>query len=187
MVYLRLIDECDHIVEYLNSKQYFLWMGTAELNIFSVNIVSVTHDDCRVEYMCGKRSICCSPCAPGSKSQNAVWNALTAGTAVKDKAKEKPVPEDPRSPEEILGEDLPPADGPEATLKASVRWGRPPLPQTCVYNQMVRRNLTNSQAKWLLSVKGLSAHSLPCKNPSWFNDRRKPNRSMFLSSAFHYV
>ncbi|KAG7455098.1 hypothetical protein MATL_G00252820 [Megalops atlanticus] len=56
-----------------------------------------------------------------SKSQNALWNAITAGIGIRDKDKEKPaIPVDPRSPEEILAEELPAADCPGATEKTAV-------------------------------------------------------------------
>ncbi|XP_035283869.1 calcium/calmodulin-dependent 3',5'-cyclic nucleotide phosphodiesterase 1A isoform X2 [Anguilla anguilla] len=60
--------------------------------------------------------------AVSSKSPNAVWNALTAGTGGRDRQKEKPeIPEDPRTPEEVLAEEPPSADGPEAPMKAAIR------------------------------------------------------------------
>uniref|UniRef100_A0A8C7JFZ8 Phosphodiesterase n=1 Tax=Oncorhynchus kisutch TaxID=8019 RepID=A0A8C7JFZ8_ONCKI len=45
-----------------------------------------------------------------SKSQNALWNAITAGIGIKDKDK-RGILIDPRSPEEILADDLPVVDG----------------------------------------------------------------------------
>nr|XP_046264419.1 calcium/calmodulin-dependent 3',5'-cyclic nucleotide phosphodiesterase 1A isoform X2 [Scatophagus argus] len=55
-----------------------------------------------------------------SKSQSALWNAITAGMGIKGK-EQKPPLNDPRSPEEILAEDLPAADEPDATEKTAIR------------------------------------------------------------------
>ncbi|XP_004542984.2 dual specificity calcium/calmodulin-dependent 3',5'-cyclic nucleotide phosphodiesterase 1A isoform X1 [Maylandia zebra] len=55
-----------------------------------------------------------------SKSQSALWNAITAGMGIKGK-EQKPPLNDPRSPEEILADDLPPADEPDATEKTAIR------------------------------------------------------------------
>ncbi|XP_073347570.1 dual specificity calcium/calmodulin-dependent 3',5'-cyclic nucleotide phosphodiesterase 1A isoform X1 [Pagrus major] len=55
-----------------------------------------------------------------SKSQSALWNAITAGMGIKGK-EQKPLLNDPRSPEEILADDLPAADEPDATEKTAIR------------------------------------------------------------------
>ncbi|XP_044075260.1 calcium/calmodulin-dependent 3',5'-cyclic nucleotide phosphodiesterase 1A isoform X2 [Siniperca chuatsi] len=55
-----------------------------------------------------------------SKSQSALWNAITAGMGIKGK-EQKPPLNDPRSPEEILADDLPAADEPDATEKTAIR------------------------------------------------------------------
>ncbi len=57
----------------------------------------------------------------GSKSQSALWNAITAGMGIKSK-EQKPLLNDPRSPEEILADDLPAADEPDATEKTAIRF-----------------------------------------------------------------
>lgn len=57
----------------------------------------------------------------GSKSQSALWNAITAGMGIKGK-EQKPLLNDPRSLEEILAEDLPLADEPDATEKTAIRF-----------------------------------------------------------------
>lgn len=57
----------------------------------------------------------------GSKSQNALWNAITAGMGIKGK-EQKPPLNDPRCPEEILAEDLPATDEPDATEKTALRF-----------------------------------------------------------------
>lgn len=57
----------------------------------------------------------------GSKSQSALWNAITAGMGIKGK-EQKPPSSDPRSPEEILADDLPAADEPDATEKTAIRF-----------------------------------------------------------------
>uniref|UniRef100_A0A8C1AA49 Phosphodiesterase n=1 Tax=Cyprinus carpio carpio TaxID=630221 RepID=A0A8C1AA49_CYPCA len=55
-----------------------------------------------------------------SKSQNALWNAITAGIGIKDKDK-RGILIDPRSPEEILADDLPSVDSPDAMEKTAIR------------------------------------------------------------------
>lgn len=60
--------------------------------------------------------------ASGSKSQNALWNAITAGIGIKDKDK-RGILIDPRSPEEILADDLPSVDTPDAMEKTAIRFG----------------------------------------------------------------
>ncbi|KAL1248429.1 hypothetical protein QQF64_021747 [Cirrhinus molitorella] len=54
-----------------------------------------------------------------SKSQNALWNAITAGIGIKDKDK-RGILIDPRSPEEILADDLPSVDSPDAMEKTAI-------------------------------------------------------------------
>ncbi|XP_031149872.1 calcium/calmodulin-dependent 3',5'-cyclic nucleotide phosphodiesterase 1A isoform X1 [Sander lucioperca] len=55
-----------------------------------------------------------------SKSQSALWNAITAGMGIKGKEQKAP-PHDTRSPEEILADDLPTADEPDVTEKTAIR------------------------------------------------------------------
>ncbi|XP_075954073.1 dual specificity calcium/calmodulin-dependent 3',5'-cyclic nucleotide phosphodiesterase 1A-like [Anarhichas minor] len=55
-----------------------------------------------------------------SKSQSALWNAITAGMGIKGKEQKAPL-NDLRSPEEILADDLPAADEPDATEKTAIR------------------------------------------------------------------
>ncbi|TRY89099.1 hypothetical protein DNTS_004570, partial [Danionella cerebrum] len=54
-----------------------------------------------------------------SKSQNALWNAITAGIGIKDKDK-RGILIDPRSPEEILADDLPSIETPDAMEKTAI-------------------------------------------------------------------
>ena len=56
----------------------------------------------------------------GSKSQSALWNAITAGMGIKGKPPKPPL-DDPRSPEEILADEFPAVDVPEATEKTAIR------------------------------------------------------------------
>ncbi|CAJ1072771.1 Calcium/calmodulin-dependent 3'%2C5'-cyclic nucleotide phosphodiesterase 1C [Xyrichtys novacula] len=56
-----------------------------------------------------------------SKSQSALWNAITAGMGIKGKEQKAPL-NDPRSPEEILADELPAADEPDATEKTAIRF-----------------------------------------------------------------
>ncbi|TWW73615.1 hypothetical protein D4764_15G0010090 [Takifugu flavidus] len=55
----------------------------------------------------------------GSKSQSALWNAITAGMGIKGK-EQKPLLNDPRSLEEILAEDFPLTDEPDTTEKTAI-------------------------------------------------------------------
>ncbi|KAL7874405.1 hypothetical protein SRHO_G00053750 [Serrasalmus rhombeus] len=57
-----------------------------------------------------------------SKSQNALWNAITAGIGIRDKDK-RGILIDPRSPEEILADELPAVDSPDAMEKTAIRFG----------------------------------------------------------------
>ncbi|TTC44341.1 Calcium/calmodulin-dependent 3',5'-cyclic nucleotide phosphodiesterase 1C [Bagarius yarrelli] len=57
----------------------------------------------------------------GSKSQNALWNTITSELGVKENLKvHRRIADDPRSPEEILAEDFPSLDSPDATEKAAI-------------------------------------------------------------------
>ncbi|GAA6099598.1 calcium/calmodulin-dependent 3',5'-cyclic nucleotide phosphodiesterase 1A isoform X4 [Tachysurus ichikawai] len=54
-----------------------------------------------------------------SKSQNALWNAITAGIGIRDKDK-RGILIDPRSPEEILADELPAVDSSDAMEKTAI-------------------------------------------------------------------
>ncbi|CAI9160407.1 unnamed protein product, partial [Rangifer tarandus platyrhynchus] len=59
-----------------------------------------------------------------SKSQNCLWNSLIDGLTGNVKEKPRPtIVHDPRPPEEILADELPPLDSPEALVKTSFRFG----------------------------------------------------------------
>ncbi|XP_055008044.1 dual specificity calcium/calmodulin-dependent 3',5'-cyclic nucleotide phosphodiesterase 1C [Boleophthalmus pectinirostris] len=55
-----------------------------------------------------------------SKSQSALWNAITAGMGIKGK-EQTPLLNDPRSPEEILADEFPGTEEPDATEKTAIR------------------------------------------------------------------
>ncbi|KAM9023632.1 dual specificity calcium/calmodulin-dependent 3',5'-cyclic nucleotide phosphodiesterase 1C isoform 3-T3 [Ara ararauna] len=58
----------------------------------------------------------------GSKSQNCLWNTIIDGLTGNLKERPKPtIINDPRPPEEILADELPPVDSPEALVKTSFR------------------------------------------------------------------
>ncbi|XP_074431603.1 dual specificity calcium/calmodulin-dependent 3',5'-cyclic nucleotide phosphodiesterase 1C isoform X2 [Larus michahellis] len=58
----------------------------------------------------------------GSKSQNCLWNTIIGGLTGNLKERPKPtIISDPRPPEEILADELPPVDSPEALVKTSFR------------------------------------------------------------------
>ncbi|XP_014732247.1 PREDICTED: calcium/calmodulin-dependent 3',5'-cyclic nucleotide phosphodiesterase 1C [Sturnus vulgaris] len=57
-----------------------------------------------------------------SKSQNCLWNTIIGGLASNHKERPKlTIINDPRPPEEILADELPPVDSPEALVKTSFR------------------------------------------------------------------
>uniref|UniRef100_A0A8D0DZT3 3',5'-cyclic-nucleotide phosphodiesterase n=1 Tax=Salvator merianae TaxID=96440 RepID=A0A8D0DZT3_SALMN len=57
-----------------------------------------------------------------SKSQNCLWNTIIGGLTGNLKEKQKPtIICDPRPPEEILADELPPVESPEALVKTSFR------------------------------------------------------------------
>ncbi|XP_074700073.1 dual specificity calcium/calmodulin-dependent 3',5'-cyclic nucleotide phosphodiesterase 1C isoform X1 [Strix aluco] len=57
-----------------------------------------------------------------SKSQNCLWNTIIGGLTGNLKERSKPtIISDPRPPEEILADELPPVDSPEALVKTSFR------------------------------------------------------------------
>ncbi|KAM9719401.1 dual specificity calcium/calmodulin-dependent 3',5'-cyclic nucleotide phosphodiesterase 1A isoform 2-T2 [Menidia menidia] len=74
-----------------------------------------------------------------SKSQSALWNAITAGMGIKGKEQKAPL-NDPRSPEEILADDLPAADEPDATEKTAIRL-------RCLVKQLERGEASLSDLK----------------------------------------
>ncbi|XP_069814563.1 dual specificity calcium/calmodulin-dependent 3',5'-cyclic nucleotide phosphodiesterase 1C isoform X4 [Dendropsophus ebraccatus] len=55
-----------------------------------------------------------------SKSQNSLWNSIISGLNLKEKQKPT-IATDPRSPEEILADELPQVESPDAIPKASIR------------------------------------------------------------------
>ncbi|KAM9426939.1 dual specificity calcium/calmodulin-dependent 3',5'-cyclic nucleotide phosphodiesterase 1A-like [Salvelinus alpinus] len=55
----------------------------------------------------------------GSKSQSAMWSVPAAGIGVRDG--ETKILFDPRSPEEVLADELPASNGPDATEKTAIR------------------------------------------------------------------
>ncbi|KAF4801487.1 Calcium/calmodulin-dependent 3',5'-cyclic nucleotide phosphodiesterase 1C [Turdus rufiventris] len=58
----------------------------------------------------------------GSKSQNCLWNTIIGGLTSNHKERPKlTIVNDPRPPEEILADELPPVDSPEALVKTSFR------------------------------------------------------------------
>lgn len=60
----------------------------------------------------------------GSKSQNCLWNSLIDGLTGNVKEKPRPtIVQDTRPPEEILADELPQLDSPEALVKTSFRFG----------------------------------------------------------------
>lgn len=63
------------------------------------------------------------PHASGSKSQNCLWNSIIDGLTGNVKEKPRPtIVHDPRPPEQILADELPQLDSPEALVKTSFRF-----------------------------------------------------------------
>ncbi|XP_006792228.1 calcium/calmodulin-dependent 3',5'-cyclic nucleotide phosphodiesterase 1C isoform X5 [Neolamprologus brichardi] len=96
-----------------NSKKHRFRKGrsaTFSIDGFNITIVANEEDSSATPQASFARS----------KSQSALWNAITAGMGIKGK-EQKPPLNDPRSPEEILADDLPAADEPDATEKTAIR------------------------------------------------------------------
>uniref|UniRef100_A0AAQ4RXV8 Phosphodiesterase n=1 Tax=Gasterosteus aculeatus aculeatus TaxID=481459 RepID=A0AAQ4RXV8_GASAC len=87
-----------------------------------------------------------------SKSQSALWNAITAGMGIKGK-EEKPPLFDLRSPEEILADDLPAADQPDATEKTAIRL-------RCLVKQLERGEASLTDLKKNLEYAALVLESV---------------------------
>ncbi|XP_034064033.1 calcium/calmodulin-dependent 3',5'-cyclic nucleotide phosphodiesterase 1C isoform X3 [Gymnodraco acuticeps] len=87
-----------------------------------------------------------------SKSQSALWNAITAGMGIKGK-EQKPPLSDPRSPEEILADDLPAADQPDATEKTATRL-------RCLVKQLERGEASLTDLKKNLEYAALVLESV---------------------------
>ncbi|XP_067330259.1 dual specificity calcium/calmodulin-dependent 3',5'-cyclic nucleotide phosphodiesterase 1C isoform X2 [Channa argus] len=97
-----------------NSKKHRFRKGrSATFSIDGFNITIVANED-------GESSTRPQASFARSKSQNALWNAITAGMGIKGKEQKVPL-NDPRTPEEILADELPAADEPDATEKTAVR------------------------------------------------------------------
>ncbi|XP_036939191.1 calcium/calmodulin-dependent 3',5'-cyclic nucleotide phosphodiesterase 1C isoform X4 [Acanthopagrus latus] len=97
-----------------NSKKHRFRKGrSATFSIDGFNITIVANED-------AESSTRPQASFARSKSQSALWNAITAGMGIKGK-EQKPLLNDPRSPEEILADDLPAADEPDATEKTAIR------------------------------------------------------------------
>ncbi|XP_075877832.1 dual specificity calcium/calmodulin-dependent 3',5'-cyclic nucleotide phosphodiesterase 1A isoform X2 [Nelusetta ayraudi] len=97
-----------------NSKKHCFRKGrSATFSIDGFNITIVANEE-------GDSSARPQANFARSKSQSALWNAITAGMGIKGK-EQKPPLNDPRSPEEILAEDPPTADEPDATEKTAIR------------------------------------------------------------------
>ncbi|KAF6733962.1 Calcium/calmodulin-dependent 3',5'-cyclic nucleotide phosphodiesterase 1C [Oryzias melastigma] len=96
-----------------NSKKHRFRKGrSATFSIDGFNITIVANED-------GENSRRPPASFSRSKSQSALWNAITAGMGIKDK-EQKDLLNDPRSPEEILAEDPPTSDEPDATEKTAI-------------------------------------------------------------------
>ncbi|XP_069367442.1 dual specificity calcium/calmodulin-dependent 3',5'-cyclic nucleotide phosphodiesterase 1C isoform X4 [Paralichthys olivaceus] len=97
-----------------NSKKHRFRKGrSATFSIDGFNITIVANED-------AESSTRPQASFSRSKSQSALWNAITAGMGIKGK-EQKPPLNDPRSPEEILADELPSADEPDATEKTAIR------------------------------------------------------------------
>ncbi|XP_061588523.1 dual specificity calcium/calmodulin-dependent 3',5'-cyclic nucleotide phosphodiesterase 1C isoform X1 [Cololabis saira] len=96
-----------------NSKKHRFRKGrSATFSIDGFNITIVANED-------GESSTRPQASFARSKSQSALWNAITAGMGIK--GKEQKAQNDPRSPEEILADAPPAADQPDATEKTAIR------------------------------------------------------------------
>ncbi|XP_077414603.1 dual specificity calcium/calmodulin-dependent 3',5'-cyclic nucleotide phosphodiesterase 1A isoform X2 [Vanacampus margaritifer] len=97
-----------------NSKKHRFRKGrSATFSIDGFNITIVANED-------GESSNRPHASFARSKSQSALWNAITAGMGIKGK-EQKPPQNDPRSPEEILADEFPLTDEADATEKTAIR------------------------------------------------------------------
>ncbi|XP_056149078.1 dual specificity calcium/calmodulin-dependent 3',5'-cyclic nucleotide phosphodiesterase 1C [Lampris incognitus] len=94
-------------------KKQFKKGRSATFSIDGFNITIVANED-------GERAQKPLASFERSKSQSALWNAITAGIGIKGKGQKAHL-SDLRSPEEILADELPAGDGPEATEKTAIR------------------------------------------------------------------
>ncbi|XP_035490821.2 calcium/calmodulin-dependent 3',5'-cyclic nucleotide phosphodiesterase 1C isoform X3 [Scophthalmus maximus] len=94
-------------------KQRFRKGRSATFSIDGFNITIVANED-------AESSTRPQASFSRSKSQSALWNAITAGMGIKSKEQKAPL-NDTRSPEEILADELPATDEPDATEKTAVR------------------------------------------------------------------
>ncbi|XP_024908123.1 calcium/calmodulin-dependent 3',5'-cyclic nucleotide phosphodiesterase 1C-like isoform X2 [Cynoglossus semilaevis] len=98
-----------------NSKKHRFRKGrSATFSIDGFNITIVANED-------AESSTRQQTSFSRSKSQSALWNAITAGMGIKGK-EQKPRLNDSRSPEEILADELPSMEEPEATEKTAIRF-----------------------------------------------------------------
>ncbi|XP_042284041.1 calcium/calmodulin-dependent 3',5'-cyclic nucleotide phosphodiesterase 1C isoform X3 [Thunnus maccoyii] len=116
-----------------NSKKHRFRKGrSATFSIDGFNITIVANED-------GESSARPLANFARSKSQSALWNAITAGMGIKGKEQKAPL-NDPRSPEEILADDLPATDEPDATEKTAIRL-------RCLVKQLERGEASLSDLK----------------------------------------
>ncbi|KAM6919284.1 dual specificity calcium/calmodulin-dependent 3',5'-cyclic nucleotide phosphodiesterase 1A isoform 2-T2 [Xenentodon cancila] len=116
-----------------NSKKHRFRKGrSATFSIDGFNITIVANED-------GESSTRPQASFARSKSQSALWNAITAGMGIKGKEQKAPM-NDPRSPEEILADALPASDEPDATEKTAIRL-------RCLVKQLERGEASLSDLK----------------------------------------
>ncbi|XP_035994247.1 calcium/calmodulin-dependent 3',5'-cyclic nucleotide phosphodiesterase 1A isoform X2 [Fundulus heteroclitus] len=94
-----------------------------------------------------------------SKSQSALWNAITAGMGIKGKEQKVPL-NDPRSPEEILADELPAADEPDATEKTAIRL-------RCLVKQLERGEASLADLKKNLEYAASVLESVYIEETRW--------------------
>ncbi|XP_015251372.1 calcium/calmodulin-dependent 3',5'-cyclic nucleotide phosphodiesterase 1A isoform X3 [Cyprinodon tularosa] len=94
-----------------------------------------------------------------SKSQSALWNAITAGMGIKSKEQKVPL-NDPRSPEEILADELPASDEPDATERTAIRL-------RCLVKQLERGEASLADLKKNLEYAASVLESVYIEETRW--------------------
>ncbi|XP_047224514.1 calcium/calmodulin-dependent 3',5'-cyclic nucleotide phosphodiesterase 1C isoform X3 [Girardinichthys multiradiatus] len=136
-----------------NSKKHRFRKGrSATFSIDGFNITIVANED-------GESSSRPPASFARSKSQSALWNAITAGMGIKGKEQKVPL-NDPRSPEEILADELPAADEPDATEKTAIRL-------RCLVKQLERGEASLADLKKNLEYAASVLESVYIEETRW--------------------
>nr|XP_061794983.1 dual specificity calcium/calmodulin-dependent 3',5'-cyclic nucleotide phosphodiesterase 1C-like [Nerophis lumbriciformis] len=136
-----------------NSKKHRFRKGrSATFSIDGFNITIVANED-------GESSSRPQASFARSKSQSALWNAITAGIGIKGK-EQRPPQNDPRSPAEILADELPLTDEADATEKTAIRL-------RCLVKQLERGEASLADLKKNLEYAASVLESVYIEETRW--------------------